>query len=174
MITAESGYELGFGTDTTGLSAALGINTYFKGHSASTLEVNEKVVNDLDYINAGHVNGGDQTEEGDGTTASAIASLQYNNVEIRTEFEGTTSRTMQDYFNTFVATVGSDTANAGFNSTYQSALANDLNVRQQETSGVNLDEEMSNLVRFQHSYTAAAKLITTADELLQTVMAMKR
>lgn len=174
QITSKSGYELGFGTDSTGLLAALGINTYFKGHSASTLEVNEKIVNDLDHINAGHVNGGDQTEEGDGTTASAIAALQYSSVNIRTEFEGTTSRTLQDYFNTFVATVGSDTANAGFNSTYQTALATDLNVRQQETSGVNLDEEMSNLVRFQHSYTAAAKLITTADELLQTVMAMKR
>jgi len=174
QITAESGYEMAFGTDTTGLLAALGVNTYFKGTSASSLEVNEKVVNDLDHINAGHVNGGDQTEEGDGSTASAIAALQYSEVSIRTSFEGSTSRTMQDYFNTFVATVGSDTANAGFNSTYQTALATDLNVRQQEVAGVNLDEEMSNLVRFQHSYTAAAKLITTADELLQTVMAMKR
>jgi flagellar hook-associated protein 1 FlgK len=174
QVTAEPGYELAFGTDTSGLLAALGVNTYFKGSDATTIAVNEKVVNDLDYINAGHVNGAFHTEEGDNATALAIAALQYSDVPIRTDLEGITNRTIQDYFNTFVATVGSDTNNANFNQQYHTALADDLNQRQQEAAGVNLDEEMSNLVRFQHSYTAAAKLITAADEMLQTVMAMKR
>jgi flagellar hook-associated protein 1 FlgK len=174
QITSKDGYEIAFGTDTTGLLAALGINTYFKGTDATSLEVNETVVNDLDYICAGHVNGAAHTEEGDNTTALEIAALQYTDVSIKTDLEGTTSRTLQDYFNTFVATVGSDTNNANFNKQYHKALADDLNHRQEETAGVNLDEEMSNLVRFQHSYTAAAKLITAADEMLQTVMAMKR
>lgn len=173
-ITAKSGYELAFGADTTGLLAGLGINTYFRGENASTLEINEYVSNDLDYINAGHVNGNGETEEGDNATAVAIAGLQYTDVLIRTSREGATNRTLQDYFNTFVSSIGGDTSNAEFNYQYHKSLAEDLNTRQQEASGVNLDEEMSNLVRFQHSYTAAAKLISTADEMLQTVIAMKR
>jgi flagellar hook-associated protein 1 FlgK len=173
-IKAEDGYNFAFGTDTTGLLAALGVNTYFKGESAATIELNEKIRNDLDYLSAGHVNGAGEIEEGDNTTALAVAALQHEKVGIRTNFEGTTQQTLSDYFNTLVATVGGDTSNAEFNYNFNNALAEDLNQRQQETAGVNLDEEMANLVRFQHSYTAAAKLIVTADEMLQTVMGLKR
>jgi flagellar hook-associated protein 1 FlgK len=38
---------------------------------------------------------------------------------------------------------------------------------------VNLDEEMSDLIKYQASYTAAAKLITTADQMLQTILSLK-
>ncbi len=42
--------------------------------------------------------------------------------------------------------------------------------RRESISGVSLDEEMINLVKFQTAYDAAAKLIATADELMQTVL----
>ena len=38
------------------------------------------------------------------------------------------------------------------------------------TSGVSLDEEMANLMKYQHAYTAAARLITMSDELLRTLL----
>ena len=40
--------------------------------------------------------------------------------------------------------------------------------------GVSLDEEMTNLVQFQKAYAASAHLITTVDEMLQTVLDLKR
>ena len=72
-----------------------------------------------------------------------------------------------------MGTAGSDTYNAEFNFVYNKALADDLDARQQEVSGVNLDEEMSNLIKYQHSYTAAAKLISTADQMIQTLLTLK-
>jgi flagellar hook-associated protein 1 FlgK len=39
-------------------------------------------------------------------------------------------------------------------------------------SGVSIDEEMINLVKFQNAYQAAAKLITTADDMMQSVLNM--
>ncbi|TAA72224.1 flagellar hook-associated protein FlgK [Planococcus salinarum] len=42
--------------------------------------------------------------------------------------------------------------------------------RRQSVSGVSLDEEMANLVKFQHSYSAAARLISTADQMLDTII----
>lgn len=173
QITAESGYEFAFGTDTTGLYAALGVNTFFEGSRALDLKINTKIQNDLDYIAAGHVNGAGEANAGDNTQAVAIAQLQRNKVNISTAMDGRTTQSLSGYFNGIVASVGADTANAKFNFEYNKALADDLNERQEEMAGVNLDEEMSNLVKFQASYTAAAKLIQTADRMLQTVLSLR-
>lgn len=70
--------------------------------------------------------------------------------------------------------VGSETRTAMFNEQYNTALADDLDTRASAISGVNLDEEMTNLIRYQHSYTAAAKLITTADQMLETILGLKQ
>jgi flagellar hook-associated protein 1 FlgK len=62
---------------------------------------------------------------------------------------------------------------ADFNYQYNKSLAEDLNSRQQEVSGVNMDEEMTSLIKFQQSYQAAAKLITTADRMVQTLLSIR-
>jgi flagellar hook-associated protein 1 FlgK len=47
-----------------------------------------------------------------------------------------------------------------------------LENQREAVSGVSLDEEMINLIKFQNAYAAAAKMITTADEMMQTVLQM--
>ena len=44
----------------------------------------------------------------------------------------------------------------------------------EEIAGVSLDEEMTRLVQFQRSYQASARMVTTADDLFETVLGMKR
>jgi flagellar hook-associated protein 1 FlgK len=46
--------------------------------------------------------------------------------------------------------------------------------KQSSVSGVSIDEEMTELMKFQRAYEASAKLITTVDDLLDTVINMKR
>ncbi|MFW5730044.1 MAG: flagellar hook-associated protein FlgK [Desulfonatronovibrionaceae bacterium] len=174
VIEAEDGFELAFGNDSSGLLAALGVNTFFDGQDAESLKINEFVRNNVAFVNAGHVNGAGEANPGDNTTALNIAELQHKNVSITTSFEGTTSQTIQDYYNSLVGNVGADTSMSKFSADYNKALADDLNRRQEEISGVNLDEEMSSLIKFQHSYQAAAKMITTADRMLQVLMGMKQ
>jgi flagellar hook-associated protein 1 FlgK len=172
-VEAKDGKEFLFGADTAGLNAALGVNTFFTGTDASSMEVNTRISGDQDFLCAGHVNGSGEMNSGDNTTALSIYKLQEQNVSIYTVQEGRTSQTLLDYYNGIVGGVGADVNTAKFNSSYHETMAGDLNDRQQEVSGVNLDEEMANLIRYQHSYTAAAKLITTADQMLQTVLSMK-
>jgi flagellar hook-associated protein 1 FlgK len=174
LIEAEAGFNFVFGTDSTGLLAALGLNTYFEGTDAGEMALNPAVQSNIAFINSGHVNGAGEYNPGDNYTANAIAELQYKEVTLQTVFEGTTQSTLQEYYNSLVSNVGADTSMAEYNHQYQATLAEDLNSRQEEISGVNLDEEMSNLIRFQHSYSAAAKLITTADEMLQVLLGLKR
>jgi flagellar hook-associated protein 1 FlgK len=172
-LTAKSGYTFAFGTDTTGLVAALGLNTFFDGSNCRDLEVNSKITTNQANLCTGHVNGGDEANQGDATTATAIAGLRSTNVTIATLREGAVSQSVVKYYNGLVGTVGADTARVKYNFQYKQTLASDLNDQQQSISGVNLDEEMSNIIKYQHAYTAAAKLITTADQMLQTLLSLK-
>lgn len=172
-ISAADGYSFNMGTDTTGLYAALGLNTYFTGSTAGDLGVNSAITTDLDRLCTGHVDGAGEANAGDGTTASAISDLAENKVTISTLRGGSVSQTISGYYNGLVSSVGADTAQAKYKYSYTNALASDLDDQQQSISGVNLDEEMTNLIKYQHAYTAAAKLITTADEMMQTLLSLK-
>jgi len=172
QIEAGTNRTFAFGADSTGLLAALGVNTFFDGTDARSLAVNATVRNNTSFINAGHVNGAGEMNEGDNTTASAIASLQNSAVKVSTS-TGTTTQTLGEYYSALVSRVGSDTSTAKFSYEYQAALASDLKARQESVSGVNLDEEMTSLIKFQHAYTAAAKLITTADSMMQVLLGLK-
>ncbi len=172
-ITAADGYSFNMGTDTTGLYAALGLNTYFTGSQCSDIGLNTAVTTDTGRLCAGHVNGSGEANEGDGTTASAISDLLTTKVSITTLRGGTVSETISGFYSGLVSDVGADTAQAKYKYSYTEALASDLDDQQQAISGVNLDEEMTNLIKYQHAYTAAAKLITTADEMMQVLLSLK-
>ena len=159
--------------DTSGLLAGLGINTFFKGDSAANIAVTDRIVSNLNYINAGRVNGAAEGNPGDNITAREIAELINKAVTISSS-KGTTKQTLMQFYAALVAQVGGDTAAAKFNAAFYGAMAKDLRDQQDANSGVNLDEEMTNLVRFQNSYKAAAKLITTADQMLQTILGLKQ
>ena len=57
---------------------------------------------------------------------------------------------------------------------FNTLVSNQLSELRDSTSGVSLDEEMANLIKFQHAYSAAAKLITTSDEMLRTLLDVVR
>jgi flagellar hook-associated protein 1 FlgK len=52
----------------------------------------------------------------------------------------------------------------------QQLVVDQLQQRVQQTSGVSLDEEATDMIRFQHAYQAAARVITTMDEMLSTLI----
>ena len=169
-----SNLQFALGTDSTGMMAALGINTFFTGKDASTIAVNSQLHSNVNYIAAGQVNGQQQINTGDNSNATAIGKLADTNVTISTVWKTTTNQTMSQYYASLVTTVGADTRLAKTNSEYHKTLTDDLDTQVSAASGVNLDEEMANLIKFQHSYTAAAKLITTADQMLQTLLGLKQ
>ncbi|SBW00387.1 Flagellar hook-associated protein FlgK [uncultured delta proteobacterium] len=165
----------GFMDDTTGVLAGLGVNTFFKGDSAADFSVNADIVRNLNLINAAAINGGGEGNSGDTLTALEISQLATKKVSITENGTGKkTEQTMLSYYSSYVTKVGADTQTAKYNATMYGTMAGDLRNQQDSNAGVSLDEEMTNLVKFQNSYKAAAKLITTADEMLQTVIGLKQ
>ncbi len=173
QISSRDGTHLAFSDDSTGILAALGVNTFFSGSDAHDISIHEDLRTNPGKLNAGQVNEAGVITAGDNTVALEISKLANQSVTIHTAWE-TTSQSLSSYYSRLVSLVGAESANEQFNAAYQTAIASEAANKIQAKRGVNLDEEMTDLIKFQHSYTAAAKLITTADEMLQTVLGLKQ
>lgn len=172
-VEAADGYTFRMGADSTGLMAALGLNTFFQGSEAEDISLNPLLLKNPQYVNAHSVDGMSEGNEGDGIIAARIAQLATKDLTISTMWENSNT-SLTGYYASLVGLVGSETQTAMFNESYNTSLAEDLDTQSASISGVNLDEEMTNLIKFQHSYTAAAKLITTADQMLETILGLKQ
>lgn len=135
---------------------------FFTGTGAVDIAVNAAIIADTDLIAA--AGAGEGLPGGNGA-AMAIANLQNS-----ATMPG--GSTFDEYYNALVGKVGADVQATGFNSVHQTSMVQNLENYRQQVSGVSLDEEMVNLVKFQHAYNAAAKLITTADEMMDEILAL--
>ncbi len=78
--------------------------------------------------------------------------------------------TADDLYTAFVTRVGGDLRNAQRGEANATVLLDAINDRRQSTSGVSMDEEMTNLVRFQRGYQASARAMSTMDQMLETLI----
>jgi flagellar hook-associated protein 1 FlgK len=130
--------------------------------TAADLEVNPNIVGDTDLIAAA---ADAATVPGDSRNAVEIATLQY-------ELNMGGTQSYNDYYGSIVRDVGNEVLKSDAYYNHQSDMMVQLENQREAVSGVSLDEEMINLIKFQNAYTAAAKMITTADEMMQTVLQM--
>lgn len=77
-----------------------------------------------------------------------------------------------DFYRSVVSDVGVEAKSASTYATFYSTMLEQLENKRQELSGVSLDEEAADLLKFQKSFQAGAKMITVADELFQTLLGM--
>ncbi|WP_238883194.1 flagellar hook-associated protein FlgK [Clostridium sp. YIM B02551] len=95
------------------------------------------------------------------------ATLSNNGMTIASDTSG---MTLSGYFKDTIDKLGVQAQESGRMVTNQESLLNSLQQSRDSVSGVSLDEEMTNLVQFQHAYNANAKIIATVDELLNVVV----
>jgi flagellar hook-associated protein 1 FlgK len=79
-------------------------------------------------------------------------------------------KTTDSAYANLVARIGGDSRAAQQQTATTQALVNSAEDRRQSVSGVSMDEEMANMVRFQRGYQAAARALTTMDEMLNTLI----
>jgi flagellar hook-associated protein 1 FlgK len=277
-ITAASGYTFGFSDDSSGVLAALGINTFFEGTGAGSIGLNSVIEGDKNYITAGKINnnvgnpipdgansstgiistggpytgadsatyeiristagavgvaefewrrdggawqgptvttGGAQVIEngltvtfgagnyalndtfnisvtestgnygdiswGNNENALAMTDLQHQTMDIdlwtcdraNGNTVGNLHGTLEDYYHSLAGNIGIQSRSISRERTFNEDIVNKLQVLRDSISGVSLDEEMTNLIEFQHAYTAAAKLITITDQMLESLFNIK-
>lgn len=171
VIEAADGVQFEYADDSAGIFAATGHNSFFSGSDASSIAVNQTVLDDTDRICAGHVNGDGEANSGDNTTAELLAGLADKDVAFL-RVKGTATDTLGGYFSSLVSKVGADSAAAEASYEYSSALASDLDDKQESVGGVNEDEEMTALLRQQQNYQTASKMIQVSLEMMDTILGL--
>ena len=183
MIEADSGeYTFAFSDDTSNVLAALGINTFFSGSNVSGIAVNSAIVENKNHIAAARIDAtAGEFAYGDNENALAMTDLQYMSMDIsqwtcdRTNgnTKGSVTATIEDYYHSMVGSIGIVSSSISRNAEFSKMMVNELNTLRDSISAVSLDEEMTNLIKYQHAYQAAAKLITIADEMLETLISAR-
>ncbi|MGB4475475.1 MAG: flagellar hook-associated protein FlgK [Bacillota bacterium] len=102
-------------------------------------------------------------KKGDGSNALAMAQL----ADAAIMQSGRS--TLAGFFNGVIAQLGVDSEQASFMADSQGLIVENLKNWDSSISGVSLDEEVTNLMRYQHSYAAAARVITVVDEMLELI-----
>lgn len=144
----------------TGLNGSTGLN-FFNGSftRAGTIRMETAIENDPNLVAASQ-----SGQPGDNANALAIAELRHANVM---SF-GATSIT--EFYNTMVSSLGVDSQQAITFKENSEVLLRQIENSRQSVQGVSLDEEMAEMVRMQHAYNAAAKVISYIDEALGSLI----
>jgi flagellar hook-associated protein 1 FlgK len=159
---------------------------------AKNIQVNKRFIDDVSALDAGKNASGD----GNGERATLIGSLRNLRIDIQgitrntflqenfglpsvttsTDLTQVTTNsktggfTIDSYFKDAISKLGVDSQQAQKMVTNQGALLAQLETRRESISGVSLDEEMTNMLQFQRSYEANAKMISVIDQLLDVVV----
>ena len=143
-------------TGTTGAN-------FFNGTDAATISVNQSLVNNPSLI---------QTSSSAAGTSDNSVALQLAQLA-STAQTGLNSQTFGDFYGAAVTGLGSALNDANTQVSNQQAVSDMLATQRGSVSGVNLDEEMTNMLTFQRAYTASAELLKTVDQMIQTTLGMK-
>jgi len=162
-----------------------------KNITAGNITVNKDIISDVMKINSGLKDGGNK----DNRIALAIAMLKDVTIKAqdvtsttdRVDFTSTMASltnenstitfknvdggmTLKSYHKDLVAKLGVQNKQAVDDVSTRTSLLNQLQSARDSVSGVSIDEEMTNLIQFQHAYVANAKVISTVDQLLDVLV----
>lgn len=158
-MTDENGKELSTAGFLDGASDPAGIYDAYEKITAKNFCVSADILGDYNLIAASDT----QYEAGNIEVLNVLLSFRRNSDMFS---EGAP----EDFMKSLVTTLGIDSQQARNFSMNQKAVVNQIENRRLSNSGVSMDEEMANLVKFQHAYNAAAKMIQTMNEVYETLI----
>ncbi|WP_296969900.1 flagellar hook-associated protein FlgK [Tepidanaerobacter sp. EBM-38] len=134
----------------------------FFEYANGVLSVNPDIVSNPSKIAA--------AEEEDGIPSDNRIALELANFRYKTIDIDGRNCTIDDYYGTIIAKIGVDSQEAARAADSQAFMVSQLNERRQMTSSVSLDEEMTKMIQYLHGYNAASRIVTTVDEMLDTII----
>lgn len=162
---------VGFSDDSSNFLAAYQVNSLFQGADAASLSVSNAVQADAGLISTGQI---DLLTSGitlgDNRAALLTMGLQNKAVSI----DGSPTTTLSQRTSLLSTKYGNDAVLASQQEVFFKAEADSLNQQRQAFSGVNTDEELVSMIKFQRAYEASAKVIQTSNRMLDSLMGLIR
>jgi flagellar hook-associated protein 1 FlgK len=152
----------------TNFAGAMGLNRFFDGTDATSISLNSKFKDNPTNISAGK-----SSAAGDANLALDMVQQQFEEYDFKVGRVDYTT-TMYGMFDVTATDVGSETNAAILYNETITAKFTATELEYQSVSKVSIDEEMTNLIRYQTSYGASAKIITTVDQMMQTLLGIKQ
>ncbi len=150
-------------SDTSDLLVAVGMNSFFTGSGAADIDVAADLRNNPDRLAAGI-----GLASGDASNLDRMQALRGLNLD------ALQTNTLEDFYADLVGDIGFEASAAQSTLTAQNQLMNQLQAEREAVSGVNVDEEMVDMVKFQQSYEAAARFLQIAQEMTDTLINLGR
>ncbi len=154
-------FTLSFGRDTSGALAALGLNTFFSGYDAGSITMNGVAEDNPDFVA-----GAKSFTPGDNTGALALLELRDTGV-----FDNDTA-TIEDFYEGIVGRLGVEGDRVNSLMETQEDVLTRMKNQREDLSGVNLDEELTKMIQYQRSFQSAARFISTANVIYETLINM--
>jgi len=133
-------------------------------HPAGWVEINPAILRDVTTVAAGFGENGRVANPGNGEAAIAISNLRHDRVMVGKNM------TFDEYFADTVGRVGALGEQSGELRETHNQTMKDLKDLRQSVAGVNINEELADMLRFQHGFNAAARFITTINSMLDTII----
>lgn len=133
-------------------------------HPSGWIEINPVIASDIQNIAAGYEGAEGVAYPGDNRAALDIAKIRNSPVMVGN------SRTFDEFFSEAVTEIGLKGEQAELTLETHTAILKELTDMRDSVSGVNIDEELADIVKFQHGYNASAKFISIVNEMLDTVI----
>ncbi len=162
-VRADAGVQFRFADDSSGVLAVLGVNAYFEGTGADDIAVNATLVDDPSGLMLGGIAGDSFVEN---ATALSIVDLQ------DLVLDGLNGRSIEQHWSDSVQRVGVASSSAETLAQASTVVRQSLEAQRASVSGVSADEESINLINNQQQYEGAARLISLADEMMRTLLAL--
>jgi flagellar hook-associated protein 1 FlgK len=167
-----------FSDDESSVLAALGINTFFKGSAAGDMDMNPAVKANKSLIAAARVDAEGRISSGDNSNALELANLQFQTVSMsryhmergESPLVQSVQETIDSYLHSFSGTLGILSQSVSRSKEFSEVMVQNFAQTRDNISAVSLDEEMTNLMKYQQAYAAAAKLISTVDQMFNALL----
>lgn len=144
------------------------------GFTIDDIRVNPDIISNTNNIAASskfeNVNGVNRVIRGNSDIANALASMRDALFTFPANLTSLSTGSTDDYFRALVGDLGIRASNTLRNYENQYSMTDNLQMQRQSVSGVSLDEEFADMIRFQQAYNAAARNMTAVDEMLDRII----
>lgn len=134
---------------------------FFVGNSAGDIRVRDEIIEDPSNVNVNSADG-----VNDGETAQKLADFFDEAIEVG----GIEYASVNKFYESLIGEMAVTVQESNKMTDNTNILLSQVNNQRQSVSSVSLDEEMSNMIKFQHAYNAAARSMTSIDEMLDRII----